>query len=234
MASPAGDTKMRRAGSREGFWHLLTDTEQATLSGLGRISVFPPRATICVEGEPATHIFVLVAGWVKILSVTRDGHELVLALRGQGDLIGELAAEATGYRTATVRAISTVRSLIVAHERFTSFLDAHPGADHAYRHAVTQRWSEAATALLSRSTTIGGQRLAVLLIELATRHGVQMKDVVEIEMPLTQEEIASLAGTSRATVARALSEWRRRGLIRTGHRHITITNIDGLRKIAVG
>ena len=76
-------------GSPQGFWGLLTDADQAALLALGRISVFPPGATMCVEGDPATHLFVLVDGWVKILSVTREGQQLVLALRGHGDVIGE-------------------------------------------------------------------------------------------------------------------------------------------------
>jgi CRP-like cAMP-binding protein len=86
--------------------------------------------------------------------------------------------------------------------------------------------------LLRRFTTNGAQRLAGLLLDLADQHGVQQKDGMEIEMPLSQAELASLAGTSRATVTRALSNWRRRGLIRTGQRHITITNRDGLRRVA--
>jgi CRP-like cAMP-binding protein len=51
-------------------------------------------------------------------------------------------------------------------------------------------------------------------------------------MTLTQEELASLTGASRATVTRALSNWRRRGIIRTGQRDITITDLGALRKIA--
>lgn len=215
-----------------GFWHLLDGSEQGALKALGRLRIFPPLATMCVEGEPTTHVFVLLAGWVKIVSVTRDGQELVLALRGQGDIVGELAAEATGYRTATVRTIGAVRSLIVPYDTFTSFLNAHPGADHAYRQAITWRWQEAASELMSRSTNSGAQRLAGLLVTLAARHGIKKQNAVEIEMPLSQEELASLAGASRATVTRALSEWRRREFIRTGHRHITIIELEKLRRIA--
>ena len=75
---------LHETGPAQGFWALLTDDERGVLSDLGRITVFPPGATMCVEGDPATHVFVLVDGWVKIRSVTSDGHELVLALRGHG------------------------------------------------------------------------------------------------------------------------------------------------------
>ena len=118
-------------------------------------------------------MFILIDGWVKILGVTGGGHEMVLALRGHGDTVGEMAGETTGYRTATVQAIGMVRALIVAYERFGSFLDSHAGADHAYRRMVTQRWNDAESMLRSRSVTNGAQRLARLLLDLAARHGTQ-------------------------------------------------------------
>jgi CRP/FNR family transcriptional regulator, cyclic AMP receptor protein len=211
-------------GPAQGFWAQLTDDERAVLTGLGRTAVYPPGAVMCVEGDPATHVFVLVNGWVKIVGVTSDGHELTLALRGRGDTVGEVAGETTGYRTATVQAIGTVRALVVPYDKFSAFLDAHDGADRAYRRMVTRRWNEAESRLRTRSVTSGAQRLAGLLLELA--------DQRDSEVILTQEELASLTGASRATVTRALSNWRQRGIIRTGQRDITITDLATLRKIA--
>jgi CRP/FNR family transcriptional regulator, cyclic AMP receptor protein len=216
----------------QGFWDLLADTEQSVLSGLGRISVFPPGGTLCVEGDPATHVFILLTGWVKVLSVTSEGHEVVLGLRGHGDIVGEMAGEATGYRTATVQATGTVRTLIVAHDKFSSFLDSYPGASRVYRRVVTLRWSETAATLRRRSVTSGAQRLAFLLLDLAGQHGSGTAGGIYVAMPLSQEELASLAGTSRATVTRALGNWRQRGFIRTGQRRITIVDLGALRQIA--
>ena len=229
---PYGDMNLHGVGPVQGFWGLLTDDERAVLSGLGRNTVFPPGVTMCVEGDPATHVFILIDGWVKILGVTSDGHEMVLALRGYGDTVGEVAGETTGYRTATVQAIGTVHALIVAYEKFSSFLDSYAGADHAYRRMVTRRWNDAESMLRNRSVTSGAQRLAVLLLGLADRHGTGTDGEVHIAMLLTQEELASLAGASRATVTRALSNWRRRGIIRTGQRDLTITDLRALRRIA--
>ena len=212
-------------GPAQGFWPLLSDDERTVLAGLGRTTVYPPGTVMCVEGDPNTHVFVLVDGWVKIVGVTSDGHELTLALRGRGDTVGEVAGETTGYRSATVQAVGTVRALVVPYERFSSFLDAHDGADRAYRRMVTRRWNDAESMLRARSVTSGAQRLAGLLLELADSE-------LQTAMTLTQEELASLTGASRATVTRALSNWRRRGIIRTGQRDITITDPGALRKIA--
>lgn len=218
--------------SGTGFWHLLTDTERSVLSVRARKTAFQPGSTICVEGEPATHLFVLISGWVKVTGCTRDGREHMLAVRGDGDVVGELAGEASGLRTATMRAISRVGALIVPHSAFSEFLDGAPGANRAYRSALTQRWGQAASLLLARSGTTGGQRLAWTLLDLAARHGAAPEGAVRLDIPLSQEELASLAGVSRATATRALTRWRHRGLIQTGRRSIVITDTAALRQIA--
>jgi CRP-like cAMP-binding protein len=222
---------MQKTGSRQGFWHLLTSGEQHNLTALGGTRKYPAGATMCIEGDPATHVFVLMEGWVKILSVTDDGHEMVLAVRGDGDTVGETAGETSGYRSATVKAIGTVHALIISYDRFNTFLETHPGAGSAFRRTLTQRWSDADTMLRRRAVTSGAQRLAALLVELAARHGNGADGAIELVLPLSQEELASLAGTSRATVTRALSNWRKRGFIRTSQRHITITDMPRLREI---
>ncbi len=223
---------MQGMGSGQGFWALLSRAERDALWDLGLPRDYPPGETLCLEGDPSTHVFVLLAGWVKILSATSDGHEMVLALRGDGDIAGEIAGETTGRRNATIRAIDRVRALIVRHDKFSSFLDANPGADRAFRRVVTQKWNDADTKLRRHAVTTGGQRLASLLLDLAERHGREADGVIHLVMPLSQEELASLAGTSRATVTRAFGNWRKRRLIRTGHRRITILDPAGLRKVA--
>jgi CRP/FNR family cyclic AMP-dependent transcriptional regulator len=190
----------------KGYWGLLNRSDQTVLSTLGPTRDFQPGATIC--------------------------HERVLALRGDGDIVGELAGETTGHRTATVQAIDPVRALIVGYDRFNVFLDSHPEAGHAYRRALAQRLSDTATRLRRHSVTSGAQRVAALLLEFAGRPDGEGNGEIQIAMPLSQQELASLAGTSRAPVTRALSDWRQRGLIRTGQRHITITEPRRLRQIA--
>ena len=223
---------MQGTGSGQGFWALLTRTEQDTLSGLGMARDYAAGATMCHQGDPTTHVFFLMAGLVKIVSSTTDGHQIVLALRGEGDIVGEVAGETTGRRNATIQAVDAVHALIVPYNKFNPFLESNPGAGRAYRHVVTQRWTDADTMLRSRAVTTGAQRLARRLLDLAERYGHLVDGRTHLAMPLTQDELASLVGTSRATVTRAFANWRKRGLIRTGQRHITILDETGLLKAA--
>ena len=223
---------MQRIGPGQGFWTLLSENERHALSGLGMRKEYPPGATLCLEGDPATQVFVLLAGWVKILSSTKDGHEIVLALRGNGDIVGETAGETTGHRNATIRAVDAVRALTVGYDKFGSFLEAHPGANRAYRRVVTRKFNDTDAILRGRTGTTGSQRLAGVLLDLADRCGQSVNGRIYLVLPLTQDELASLAGTSRATVTRALSNWRGRGFILTTQRHITVIDLEALRRVA--
>lgn len=214
------------------YWNLLDETRQTALRGLAQPGVFAAGNVLCTEGEQATHVLILLAGWVKISSASAGGRELALGLRGPGDIVGELAAECAGTRTATVTAINTVQALTVPHDSFSQFLDVNPGASRAYRSAVTKRWAEAADMLLSRSVNSGPQRLAAILIDLAGKLGTPSIGTTATTIPLSQDDIAGLAGVSRATATRALRDWRSRGLVVTSRRHLTITDITPLERIA--
>ena len=223
---------MQRMGSGQGFWTLLSHDERRDLSGLGLLKDYSSGSTLCHEGDPATYVLILLAGWVKIFSTTKDGHEIVVALRGDSEIVGEVAGETTGRRNATIQAIGKVRALVVPWDKFSSFLDANQGADRAYRRVVTEKFNERDTMARLHAVTTGAQRLAVLVLDLAERHGDVTNDgVVNLVLPLSQEELASLAGTSRATITRAYANWRKRGLIRSGQRRITIIDVPGLRRV---
>src|ERR1700685_1364694 len=97
---------------------MLTGGDREALLAARRSHAHNADIMLLVEGEPSTHIFILVSGWVKVITVTRDGREMLEALRGTGDVVGEIAGQVTGYRTATIRAIGTVRALIFSTEQF--------------------------------------------------------------------------------------------------------------------
>ncbi len=227
-------SRLREARISTGFWGSLTHSEQEALSTRGRQAVFDRGSPLCVEGDLSTHVYVMLAGWAKVVSVTAEGHEMVLALRGPGDLVGELAGELDGYRTATVRAIVRVRALSIVAERFLVFIDAHQSASRAYRHVIAERVRETGDNLRGRMETSGAQRLARLMLELAQRCGEPTKQGVTLAVPLSQTDLASWVGVSRATVTRALRDWRDRKLVSTSRGRMTIIDSAALRRISGG
>ncbi|MGH3166994.1 MAG: Crp/Fnr family transcriptional regulator [Trebonia sp.] len=198
---------------------------------MARPRVFADGAILCIEGEPSTHVIILISGWVKIITVTEGGRENLAALRGEGDIVGEIA-QVTGYRTATVRATGAVRTLIIGAEQFGVFLDTHPGAARAYRRIMAEYERTAHESQRSKAMSSGSRRLACLLLDLAEQYGERKGMTVATTLPLSQEELASLIGSSRSTVTRALSDWRSRQLIVTYQRDIEILDRTTLLRIA--
>lgn len=208
------------------FWGLLSEADRTALRAVVRQRVFRPGSALCTEGEPSTHVFIVISGWAKVTTVTRDGQEMLEALRGSGDIVGEIAGQVTGYRTATIRAADTVHALLIGTEKFGEFLNTHPDADRAHRQAMAER--QRVTYEIHRSHVLasGPQRLARLLLDLTAREDGA------VSLPLSQEEIASLIGASRSTVTRALHDWRSRNIIRTDKRRVTILDLARLSRIA--
>lgn len=203
-----------------GFWEMLGDRDRESLKAAARSRVFADNAILCLEGEPSTHLFVVLSGWVKVITSASDGRQMLAGLRGEGDIVGD-TARLTGYRTATLQALGTARALIIGAEQFETFLDAHVDAARAYRRVQGEHERAAHSSLRSSSLSSGPQRLAALLL-----------DLDGATPPLSQEELASLIGASRSTVTRALSGWRSRKIVATHQRDITILDPAALRRIA--
>ena len=215
-----------------GFWWLLTEADRDALTAAARPRTFLPGAELCHEGDLTTHVYVLLSGWVKICTDSWDGREVVEAVRGGGDVIGEMAGELTGYRTATVRALEKVGALTLSATKFGEYLDSRSSAARAYRRAMAERQRAAFEQHRNRTLLRGTQLLACLLLDLAEQQRAAGGGSVTATPPLSQEELASLIGMSRATVTRALQGLRARDIVSTGPRCIHILDGPRLRQIS--
>ncbi|MGH3390600.1 MAG: cyclic nucleotide-binding domain-containing protein, partial [Actinomadura sp.] len=97
-----------------GFLHTLGETERTALRAAARPRTYPNRMPLCHEGDESDHVVVIESGWAKVTSATENGHEVMLAIRGPGDLVCEGAVLGHRRRSGTVAAISPLRSLIIS------------------------------------------------------------------------------------------------------------------------
>ncbi|MFG2001377.1 Crp/Fnr family transcriptional regulator [Spirillospora sp. NPDC048911] len=220
----------------DGFWNALDDPQRTALRQVSRPRGYAVRTPLCYQGEESDHIIIITDGWAKVTSATEDGHDVVLAVRGPGDLICESAVLGSRRRSATVTALSPLSALVIPAARFTAFLDAHPRVWMLVSGTLVRRQDEAGRRLQAHVSAKGTQRLALLLAELAElsakRCAPSRDGSIDIAPPLSQEELGSWMDASRETVARALSDLRAQGLVRTGWRRITVVDLRGLREFA--
>lgn len=189
---------------------------------------WPAGATLFHEGEEADHVLVLTSGLVKAVAVSEQGQTMALALRGPGAILGELAAVDGGTRSASVVAIEAVEALSIPVAAFREFLRDQPGAALALLVGVADRLRDASRRQAEFGTLDATARVARLLAELGDSYGETVADGLRIDL-VSQDELASLCGASREAVARALRTLRSCGIVRTGRRTVTISDMDRLR-----
>ncbi len=219
------------AGVRE-FGAELTEHEWADLTRHGHRRRLPAGKPLFLEGTRSDTVVIVISGRVKVFCSAADGTEMVLAVRGPGALLGELAAIDGQPRSASVRSMESVEIMAVGTTAFTTFLHAHPRAMWLLLRILTGRLRDADRKRAEFGVHDTLSRVARRLVELAERFGEPAGSGIRITLPFTQDELAGWVGASREAVAKALRTLRARGYLQTQRRTVTVLDIEGLRRRA--
>jgi CRP/FNR family cyclic AMP-dependent transcriptional regulator len=220
-----------RPAARTLLSYLGQDGRERLLDG-GRRCSFEPGETLIREGDPSSHAYVLLEGWVRVSALKPDGGVVLLALRGPGDIIGELAAIHGWERTATVQALDAVHAVRLLNTQFLDRLRDNPDVSMAVIKTLSVRLREAEETRLDMASLSVSGRLAAALARLAAEHGVPSPDGVRIDLPLTQDDLADRIGASRRAVARSLHVFRTRGVVHTARKAYVVARPDVLRSLS--
>jgi CRP/FNR family transcriptional regulator, cyclic AMP receptor protein len=152
-----------------------------------------------------------------------------VAVRGPGDLLGEMSAIDGEPRSATVTTLEPVEALLVPGSAFAAFLERQPRVALALLRmmAARLRYADASQAGFATHDVLG--RVAFRLVELCERFGATAEGGIEIELPLSQEELASWTGASREAVSKALHLLRSLKIVETGRRRVVVRDLEALR-----
>lgn len=198
----------------------------ARLLPAGEVRRYEPGEVLLSQGDPATHVLMLAAGRVKVLRRSADGSVLVLAVRGPGEILGEISVLGGDGRSATVIAVDPCETRVMLADRFLLLVRSLGLESQLLRHAMGRiREGEAWRAEIAALPA--GPRLVRTLLRLATPG-----PTAPIDVGLDQTELGQAAGLARSTVAVELGRLRDSGLITTARRRVIVTDIDGLRALA--
>ncbi len=212
------------------FLDALTEAEADDLRSVGRRRRYGANVTLFHEGDEPGPVVVLLSGRAKIASVSSAGREVIVAVRGPGDLLGELSAIDGEPRSATVTTLEAVEALLVPGSAFAAFLERCPRVALVMLRMVVGRlrYADAQQADFASHDVVG--RVAHRLVELSERFGATRDEGrIEIELPLSQEELAAWTGASREAVSKALQLLRSLRIVETGRRHVTVLDVEALR-----
>ncbi|MEA2508008.1 MAG: family transcriptional regulator, cyclic receptor protein [Actinomycetota bacterium] len=214
--------------SVDSFLSDLSATEHDALFANKRKRQFHRSATLINAGTVSNSVAVILEGRIKLSFFTDEGHEVVLAIRGPGDLVGDLSALDGQPHSATATALEPVEAMIVAATDFTAFLFENPRVALMLLRMLSSRLRDADEKRIEFSAYDSVGRVARRLVEMADRFGDPRDQGLRITLPLSQEELAGWTGSSREAVSKALQTLRSKGLIETERRAVTILDLPGL------
>ncbi len=211
------------------FLERLTESERERLIALGILRRYPRDAVLMFQDETEEHLLLLLKGRVKVTRSSAGEHELLLAIRDRGELMGELAFIDGGPRLATVTALEAVEAVLIPGRDFRAHLETTPRVAVVLLEAVAVRFRESTVRRLqfAASDTLG--RLAARIVELADRYGEPQETGIAVSMPISQDELASWTGASRAGVAAGLQTMRELGWLTTERRRLILHDAAAIR-----
>lgn len=212
------------------FLRQLGTVDAEALVRQVRRKAVPKAQSILHAGAAGDDVVLVLAGRVKLLAYGTEGREVVLAIRGPGELIGEMAALGGQRRTATAIAVDDVEAGYLGADELRAFLLDHPDAALVLIRTLVRRLAEADRDRIDLATQDSVGRVAKRLLELAIDHGAPADHGTRIELSLSQDELASWTGVTRETVSRALRLMRGLGWVATDHRSITVLDPAALRE----
>ncbi len=218
----ASDSASSDSTAVSNFWAALSEPARAEICRRGRTVRYRQGEVLISEGDCTDDVVVLMRGWVKVVTRDADGYESLLAARGAGDLVGEMAALAPIARTAEVQAITDLTVIRLPGSEFTRMLDANPEVSMVLLRVLVARLRHADQWRARCGSLTVSQRLAVLLLELLTQYEIAPRPSGERSLPFSQEELAGFVAASRKSVVRALGQLRSQGLVRTGRGTINV------------
>jgi CRP/FNR family cyclic AMP-dependent transcriptional regulator len=224
-----------RAGpAGRGFLERLDEPSRTALAAAGREVRYRQGASVFRVGDPGGFVVLITGGRAKVVASTAEGTEVLLGIRGPGELLGELAALDADHaaRLASLVALEPLTCRVVPVGEFSTFLEAHPQAMVELLRTMADRMRDAERRRVEAGAYSTSRRLAGLLAELSDTYGRTADDGVHVELPLSQQELAGLVGASRESVARAFKTLRDHDLVSTAARSVVVRDVGALRGFA--
>jgi CRP/FNR family transcriptional regulator, cyclic AMP receptor protein len=212
-----------RVLARAPVFSALSDAERTDLVSHLRERRFSRDEVVFHRDDPAGHVYVILAGSVKVSIPDEEGHEIVVAVEREGAVFGELALFDDAPRSATVTALDETQVVTLAREDFLRVLERSPRATREILRLLAGTVRRASGRIEDLVFLDVPGRVAKCLLDLTTAHA-------RTEIELSQDDLAAFVGATRVSVNRALADLETQGAIAIGRRRISVKEPALLRK----
>lgn len=185
-------------------------------------------AAVFQQGEDAHSFYLLLHGHVRASKTTPTGEQVVVRYVSPGETFGVATAIGLERYPATATAVDDSVVLAWPATAWPRLVERYPALSANTLRTVGSRLQESHTRVIEMSTQQVEQRVARALLRLAKQSGRKVEHGVQIDFPISRQDIAQMTGTTLHTVSRLLSGWEQRGLIESGRQKIVLRDPHGL------
>jgi CRP/FNR family transcriptional regulator, nitrogen oxide reductase regulator len=175
------------------------------------------------EGLPVDRFFLLLDGHVRVQRTTPGGDQIIVLHIAPGQMFGIGAA--MGLTTYPATAVAADECIVLAwpNRLWPDFMVRYPGfATQTYK-TVGERLGSIHSVIVDMATKQVEQRIACAILRLITQMGRKVDSGIEIDFPITRQNISDMTGTTLHTVSRLLSAWEKDGIVASERKKIVVT-----------
>jgi CRP-like cAMP-binding protein len=195
---------------------------------------YPKGSSVFQQDDEAHSFFILLHGHLRVMKVTPDGQQVVVRFVTAGEIFGiAMAMGRTTYPATAVAVVDSV-ALVWPSAAWPRLVARHPSLAVNTIQTVGNRLQDAHTRVVEMSTEQVERRIAHALLRLAQQAGRRGENGIQIDFPISRQDVAEMTGTTLHTVSRILSAWEDQGLVESGRQKISIRNPHKLFLISDG
>jgi len=223
-----------RAALKSGvpLFHGASDEGLARAVALARREKRAKGETLFEQGATADAFHLILAGRLKVSQTTPDGHQVIIRHLGPREIAGCVAVCGGVPYPATATAVEDTWLLTWSRARIAELAARHPEIALNAMRIMGGRTVELQERLKEMQTERVERRIAHALGRLVVQAGRRTAEGIEIDFPITRQDLAEMTGTTLHTVSRTLSEWEAAGLVASGRQKVVILRPHALVSIA--
>lgn len=180
------------------------------------------------EGHPADRFYMLLDGYVRVVRITPSGEQVTALHIPAGQILG--MATAIGRDTYPATAMTATESLALSWPMhlWDTFVSEYDGfATETYK-TLGKRLNEVQNKVVEMATLHVEQRVATALLRLVNQTGRKVDNGIEIDFPITRQDLSELTATTLHTVSRLMSGWEKQGLVESRRKRIVVRDPHAL------
>ena len=214
--------------------HLFCNLSLPAVKRLNEIkssAVYPKAAMLFIEGQQPRGVFVLCAGKAKLSTSSQDGKTIITKIAEAGDVLGLNATISNRPYEVTAEMMDPGQANFISRDTLLQFLREH--GEVALR--IAEELSRSYYTAYDEIRTLGlanspAEKFAKLLLSWRSNPGAA-SGPQHVNLTLTHEEIAEMIGTTRETVSRLFSDFKKKGILQVKGTHLTIRNGPALTRL---